>query len=218
MELKDTRIYPFIKDRATSFETFRFPAGMTIATKRVAKDAIWYLVEGTVEAFAKTYNDQKIHVEFIYEDDFVGELSLYWNTTIHADFVAVTPCRLLRIPKEEFTSMLEADDKLKLFFQECCLYRIYAMYKDTLTAKIFSQQQLFAAEIVSKSNKGFFFLDFEDTCYNVNASKRNLYNLIKTFEADGLISFKRNKTIFILDEEGLEAIARPVLDFRSNVG
>ena len=77
--------------------------------------------------------------------------------------------------------------------------------------------QLFAAQIIRQADGAdSLVIDFPSTCYYVNATRRNIYNLIKVFEGKGLITYGKLKTVFVKDEDELRKIAQPVLDFRNN--
>ena len=91
------------------------------------------------------------------------------------------------------------------------------MYKEVLATRVFSQRQLFAAQVLEQTRGSeLLFIDFPDMCYYVNASRRNIYNLIRTFEKEGLVEFKKGKTLLVKDFEGLRKVAKPVLEFMSN--
>ena len=216
MELEQTKIYPFIKDHPETYSIRSFDTGDLISISTVEEKTVWYLLKGIVEVAATSYNGRKIHVDFVYEDDFVGKISHGWGMHFYCDCIAYTPCVLAYMPRDTFYSMIEEDKDFKIYFYERCVKKVYSMYKDVLATKVFSQQQLFAAEIVTKSENSVFFIDFEDTCNALNATTRNIYNLIKVFEGKGLITYGKLKTVFVKDEDELRKIAPPVLDFRNN--
>ena len=219
MRLEDSKIYPFVKDRPGIYSRRTVEAGEPIALSVIDGAAVWFLLEGVVEATATTYNGQVVRLEFIYENDFVGELSRSWGEVFNGDCFAYTRCELIRIPGRVFSRMLEEDIELRDFFQRRCLKRIYGMYKEVLATRIFSQRQLFAAQIIRQADGAdSLVIDFPSTCYYVNATRRNIYNLIKAFDELGLVTFERGKPLVIRNLDGLKEIASPVLEFMDNKG
>ena len=217
MELRQTRIYPFIKGNESLCRIHHFEPGEFISRASIDNNNCWYVVDGMVKIYATSYNGKRIDVDTTSEDDFTGKLSNRWGRNFYCDIVAATPCDLLRFPLPVFNKLLDENIELELYFAQRCAAKAYTMFKRELSGRLFSQKQLFAAHLITNAKGSKYYIeDTTATCNAIHASNRNLYNLIDNFEKSGLISYGRPKTITIVNEVGLRELAKPVLDFNDN--
>lgn len=218
MDLADTKIFPFVRDDSTLCKLYPFEAGSTIAKSSDEDDSVWFIVKGVVELFAETHRDdgQNLHLEFLGEDYFLSGPLLHKLGFSQCRCVAFTPCELLRIPRATLDSAFEKDLALKCFYLEQLSLRACRLCRELIASKLFSQKQLLAAHFYMEADSAVCFFDVADACAAANTSKRHLYNLIRALEEDGIVTYKKPKTIFVNDEAALRRISQPVLDFYGN--
>ncbi len=218
MDINDTRIFPFIKGNPTLCKLHPFDADTTIARSSEEDDSVWFIVKGVVELLAESQREdgQNLHLEFLGEDFFISGPILHRLGFSQCKCVTFTPCELLRIPKSSIDAAFKRDPELKCFYLEQLSLRACGLCRELIASKLFSQKQLLAAHFYMEADSAVCFFDVADACAAANTSKRHLYNLIRGLEEDGIITYKKPKTIFVNDEAALKQISQPVLDFYGN--
>ena len=216
MKLQNTSIYPFISSNPELCELFTFQRNSYIIRASDADSYVWYLVEGQVKVIANGSNGKCIVVDMIDEDNFVGHLSNYYEQNFYCDSLAVTNCTLIRIPIGKFNEMMKGMEFSRLFFMKTSA-RLYIMYKMDLVNHLFTQQQQFAFYLLSNVKGDICYIQsLYRICEFLRVSRRNLYNLIDKFMAEGYLERLEDGKIRILDFEAMREIQKPVADFVHN--
>lgn len=218
MDINETKIFPFIKDDPTLCKLHLYEANSTIARSSEEEDHVWFIVKGVVELLAESQREdgQNLHLEFLGEDFFISGSLLRKLGFSQCRCVTFTPCELLRLPKATLDSAFEVNPGLKCFYLEQLSLRACRLCRELIASKLFSQKQLLAAHFYMEADSAVCFFDVADACAAANTSKRHLYNLIRALEEDGIVTYKKPKTIFVNDEAALRRISQPVLDFYEN--
>ena len=115
MKLEDTTIYPFIRNDPALCELHTFARGKYIIRSGDAADT-WCLINGKVQVEATTQNGEKLMVDTICEDNYVGHLSNFWGQNFYCDSYALVSSVLIRIPKERFLEMMETLEFSRHFY------------------------------------------------------------------------------------------------------
>lgn len=217
MKLEQTGIYPFIKDYPAAKVIYKFNKGDIVTAAIARNEDYWYLVEGSIEVMATSYNDKRIHVDDNVEDEFTGHLSKYWGQDLRCDCVAETDCQLIRIPNALFEKLLRENEKFKVFFYFKMSSRLYDMYRGRMAIDLFSPRQRYAAHLITHMRDGVCYTDnISKECSRLRISRRNLYNILNSFAFEKMISYEQTGVVEITDEKALREVAQPMLEFLDN--
>ncbi len=217
MILAESAIYPFIKDYKTSFEIVTFKKNALILRASEENRYIWFLLEGEVRVVACSSNGKRIVVDEIPPGCFVGHLSNLFGQNFYTDSIAVTKCTLLQIPIESFLQLMQEIEFSRFFYLKVT-NRLYIMYKKDLAKHLFSQQEQLAYHLLECSHGSTLCMmqSLYKTCEYLRMSRRNLYNILDSFIAEGALSRTEDGQIRIENLELIEEKARPVADFVNN--
>ena len=110
------------------------------------------------------------------------------------------------------------DIEFSRFFYLKVTNRLYIMYKKDLAKHLFSQQEQFAYHLLECSHGETLCMmqSLYKTCEYLRMSRRNLYNILDSFIAEGALSRTEDGQIQIKDLALLKAKAQPVTDFVNN--
>lgn len=215
MLLEETTIYPFVRNSPELCKLYKFDRNKHI-TSAGNNDDVWYLISGRVKVEATAPNGKKLLVDIFNEDNYVGHLSDFHEKNFYCDSITMVPCTLIRFPVATFRSLLETPHFSRHFYMKSCA-RLYDMYKKTLVRRMYTQRQQFAFFITENTQ--------EQVCrihsiYSIGEyltiSRRNLYNLLERFEAEGIVKRMDTGDIKVLDMNALQKISKPVVDFYYN--
>lgn len=219
MKLEETSIYPYIKTFPEFHKLYRIPAGKVVVSP-INNDEdgyIWFLVNGKVKIETEGTNGNKIIVDILTEDNYVGHLSNLFGHNFYCTTITVITSTFIRIPVKQFLQMLNRDIRFQRHFNQKVISRLYTMYKKDLASHMFSQQEQIAAYIIDHAVDGVCLINnVKFICETFRSSRRNFYNILSKLEAAGEIEYVEGGEIYIRDYEKLKKEAQPVLDFFDN--
>lgn len=216
MILEDTTIYPLIKACPELCELHRFDRNKYITRADWSSEDVWYLVSGRVKVETTAQNGNKLLVDIIDEDNYVGHLSNFRGHNFYCDSITTAPSTLLRIPADRFRSLLDTQAFSRHFYMKTSA-RLYDMYKRDLVRDLFSQRQQFAFYVLEKTQDGVCRIhSIYYICEYLKISRRNLYNLLARFSEENILEREDAGDIVVLDMASLCQIAKPVEDFFYN--
>ena len=216
MKLEDTTIYPLISACPELCQLHRFDRNKYITRADWNDEDVWYLVSGRVKVETTAQNGNKVLVDIIDEDNYVGHLSNFRGYNFYCDSVTMVPSTLLRIPADTFRSLLETQAFSRHFYMKTSA-RLYDMYKRDLISYLFTQRQQLAFYVREKTQDGVCRIhSIYYICEYLKISRRNLYNLLARFSAENILEREDAGDIVVLDMAALCQIAKPVEDFFYN--
>lgn len=217
MIFAESAIYPFIKDYPANFEIVTYKKNSYIIRASEENQYIWFLLDGEVKVVACSNNGKSIVVDEIPPGCFVGHLSNLFGQNFYTDSIAVTKCTLLQIPIADFFQLMQ-DIGFSRFFYLKVTNRLYIMYKMDLTKHLFTQQEQFAYHLLQCSNGSNLCMlqSLYKTCEYLRISRRNLYNILDGFTAEGILTRTEDGQIRIKNPALLQEKAQPVSDFMNN--
>lgn len=108
------------------------PEGAVILEQHALGDALYVLARGEVrvtrDANLDGQHDAAEEIGRLREGELFGEMSLIDDVLTSARVTAVSPCRLLKLPRDRFTALLSSDDKLAV--------KIYRSFCSTLSDRL----------------------------------------------------------------------------------
>ena len=217
MILAESSIYPFIKDYPTNFEIVTYKKNSLILQASEGNKYIWFLLDGEVKVVACSSNGKRIVVDEIPTGCFVGHLSNLFGQKFFTLHLADTKCTLLQMPITDFLQLMQ-DIEFSRFFYLKVTNRLYIMYKKDLVKHLFYQQEQFAYHLLECSHGRTLCMmqSLYKTCEYLRMSRRNLYNILDSFIAEGALRRTEDGQIQIEDLELLKAKAQPVIAFVNN--
>lgn len=216
MKLEDTTIYPLIRDDPALCQLHRFDRNKYITRADWNDEDVWYLVSGRVKVETTAQNGNKLLVDIIDEDNYVGHLSNFRGYNFYCDSITMPPSSLLRIPADKFRALLDTQAFSRHFYMKTSA-RLYDMYKRDLIRYLFTQRQQFAFYVHEKTKDGVCRIhSIYNMCEYLKISRRNLYNLLARFSEENILTREDAGDITVLDMTALCQIAKPVEDFFYN--
>jgi CRP-like cAMP-binding protein len=109
--LKTSPIFqPFsAKDKKDLIEKFKSRAvdeGTFLITRERPGEGLYVVLSGRCEVFDSTTEGKEILLAELKEGDVFGEMSMLWHKKTCASVKAVTPCVVLRLPRESFNEVI----------------------------------------------------------------------------------------------------------------
>lgn len=224
MLLEDTSIYPIIKEYPELCNLHLFKRNEYITRPQWDVESVWYIVSGRVKVEATKAKGQKIFVDIIEEDNYICQLSTFNgkdflcdNTADKKKFlydtIVMESSSLIRIPIERFNFLMNTQNFNQHFYMKSHA-RLYEMYRKGIMRILFTQRQQFAFYLIENTKKDickihslYFIGEY------LKISRRNLYNILSQFISEGILVRLENGNIRVLDNEKLQKIAQPALDF-----
>jgi CRP-like cAMP-binding protein len=106
--------------------------GAIILEQHALGDALYVVAKGEVritrDANLDGKHDAAEEIGRLREGELFGEMSLIDDVLTSARVTAVSPCRLLRLPRDRFTALLASDDKLAV--------KVYRSFCSTLSDRL----------------------------------------------------------------------------------
>lgn len=215
MLLEDTTIYPLIRSFPELCQLHSFDKNKYIVRADCDED-VWYLVSGRVKVETSAQNGNKLLVDIIDEDNYVGHLSNFRGCNFYCDSRTTVPSTLLRIPADTFRSLLDTPAFSRHFYMKTSA-RLYDMYKRALMRDLFTQRQQLAFYVLEKEqNEVCRIHSIYNICEYLKISRRNLYYLLSRFSEENILSRGDAGDLQVLDKESLQQIAKPVEDYFYN--
>ncbi len=123
------------------------PAGTVVIEQNALGDALYVIAKGEVHISRDADEDGKHETNEVIgklgEAELFGEMSLIDDVLTSARVTTATPCRLLKMPRSAFESMLAADDKLAV--------KVYRSFIRTMSDRLRrANQQLSKATVFQK--------------------------------------------------------------------
>lgn len=216
MVLEDTTIFPLIKADPELCKLHKFDRNKYVTRVDRGDEDIWYLVSGRVKVEATAQNGNRLLVDIIDEDNYVGHLSNLRGQNLYCDSITMVPSILLRIPAERFRQLFETQAFSRHFYMKTSA-RLYDMYKKDLVRCLFTQRQQFAFYVLEKTQGNVCRIhSIYSICEYLKISRRNLYNLLAHFDEEGVLERLETGDIQVLDMDALQCSAKPVADFFYN--
>jgi CRP-like cAMP-binding protein len=102
----------------------RLPKGYILFFQEDPGDAAFLVYAGIVTISLNMPDGRELVINEMRKGDFFGELALFGGEPRSASAIARTPCGVIRIPREEFLSMLEHEPKLMRQLLETLAHRL----------------------------------------------------------------------------------------------
>ena len=209
MEIINTAIYKFIEDYINEVEIVTYKNGEYIERALNTTNCIYYILDGVVKVQNVSCSGNKILVDEISTEEFVGHISKLRGSHFHCDIIAKEACTLIKIPTAILNELLKNNEFSTLFYSKTS-NRIYYMYKKLLLERLFSWEEIVAYYILQHSKQDIFiYKSMYDICEYLNISRRGLYNIINKMVFEECLE-KRENTFYIKDRGYLTELASNV--------
>ncbi len=112
IELFDPLSDSQLEDLAESASAEEYAAGESLVRQGDPGDSLYVMVSGKVEVTVEDAKLGKIHVAFLKEGDYFGEMSLLTGEPRSATVTAVCETRVIKVPKEGISGLLEEEESI----------------------------------------------------------------------------------------------------------
>lgn len=225
-KMKDGRldIYYYLERNGIECSSVRekhFKKGEMIAGYDEYKDDIFYVNSGITCIEILSTSGRKIVLDEIPAGEFSGHLSNRRGYNFYCNVVALENCSILVLTSPIMDKLMEDSEFAKIYY-EMTSRRLYDVLKKSLMNRAFSQYESIGYFIWKNRENGKFVpkVNFYKFSSLNNISRRNLYNILKKMEEDGIIareSVGGSRNIYhIINEKSLEEITESIRRFMEN--
>lgn len=212
MKITDTLIYKFIKEYMSSIEIVDYKHGHIIDSCIEESTSIYYILKGIVKVQNVSVSGNKILIDEISKEEFVGHISTMRGEGFHSNVICKEDSTLVKIPRNIFAELMKNSEFSSLFYEKTSK-RIYFMYKKLLLERLFHWEEIVAYYILENSNEDIFiYKSMYEICEYLNISRRGLYNIINRFVYEECLE-KRESVFAIKDRMYLEELASNIYDY-----
>lgn len=212
MEITNTVIYKFIKDYMNEIEVIAYKSNEYIERAMNDHNCIYYILNGVVKVQNVSCAGNKILIDEISTEEFVGHISKLRGSYFHCEIIAKEASTLVKIPIVILNELLKNNEFATLFYSKTS-NRIYYMYKKLLLERLFTWEEIVAYYILEHAKEDVFvYKSMYDICEYLNISRRGLYNIINKMVFEECLE-KRGNIFFIKDRKYLIELARNVYDY-----
>lgn len=212
MNITETLIYKFIQHHLAELQIMVFKSGQFIERATHETRNIYYILQGTIRVQNSSYTGNKILVDELSSDEFVGHISNLYGQDFHCDILAKTSCTVLQIPPSAFDQLMQNAEFVSLFYTKTSK-RIYCMYKRLLLERLFPHEEIVAHYIMEHTHENvFIYKSMYEICEALSISRRGLYNILNKLILEGYLE-KQEHLLIIKDRKYLMALASNIYDF-----
>jgi CRP-like cAMP-binding protein len=207
MDLKDSYIYEFIKERNIGDISLKScKKGSVITDGADDRIHVIFLLEGAIKVVTTSIEGKQILIDEVCENSFSGHISKVRGQNFFATVIAKTNCIYLDFPDKVFDELMKNQD-FACFFYKSTSDRVYLMYRKLLAKELFSQEEMIAYYLLSKADKeDLVALSKYYICEAMGISRRNFYNIINRFYKNGWVK-KEGMCVRIIRGDELERVS-----------
>lgn len=212
MEITDTSIYKFIQNHLSELQIMVFKSGQFIDRSTHETRHIYYILQGTVKVQSTSYTGNKILVDELSKEEFVGHISDLYGQGFHCDILAKTSCTLLQIPPHIFDTLM-GDAEFSALFYAKTSKRTYYICKRFLLERLFPHEEIVAHYIMEHTHENvFIYRSMYAICEELSISRRGLYNILNKLVLEGYLE-KQDHLFFIKDRKHLMELSSNIYYF-----
>lgn len=203
-EIFDMNIEPYMEMREFSPDEF-------IMREGERSDYLYYLTEGRAKLFLSQENGRVSLINFIEAPSFIGEMELLDEKRLPQGVKAISFCRCYRIQISKCREELLQDTK---FLRYLCVFLSQKATDNTnnyMRNQVYPLKVRFAEFILKMSVNGYYREPHTEVAEFLGVTYRHLLYVLAQFVEDGLFE-KTKRGYRIVDEEGLEGIAKSLID------
>ncbi len=94
------------KSLIEKFKSRQVPEGTLLITRERPGDGLYVVLSGRCEVLDRSPDDRDIVIAELREGDVFGEMSMLWNKDTCASVKSISPCVVLRLPRQSFAEVI----------------------------------------------------------------------------------------------------------------
>ena len=166
----------------------------------------YFILSGTVKIYIDHKNGRRSILDFVGENDWLGELSLFCNESDIKQNKVLQEIECLEFDIDKLQELCMENAKVSFYFASYIsnklLTRSYRMSKNLN----YSLENRLATFLLQHQQKGVYNINHTDVSEYMNVSYRHILYVIKQFCANGILAKDKEKGYILLDMEKLKQL------------
>lgn len=166
----------------------------------------YFILSGTIKIYIDHKNGRRSILDFVVENDWLGELSLFCNESDIKENKVLQEIECLEFDIDKLQALCMENAKVSFYFASYIsnklLTRSYRMSENLN----YSLENRLATFLLQHQQKGVYNINHTDVSEYMNVSYRHVLYVIKQFCANGILAKDKEKGYILLDMEKLKQL------------
>lgn len=215
--LREASKIPQLMDLPKDRELLTYKHNEDIYQKGKPAHYLYYIVNGTVKTHQITESGKEFVSGMFGKDDFIGQWSLLSTSGLYLETAtAMEGAQLCQIPKDDFTKLLFNNMEVSNKFIELMSHKTIQLQEQLVDMAFTPVRvraaktllQLFDKGIISKKSNISVNIPREDFAGMIGTATETAIRALTDFRDEGIIKIESSRTILLIDEKKLRAIAK----------